>query len=318
MDKRFTKESWMNLITGIILGGLLMYLSRNLGELVSAFQLFPLLVIYINEGWKMTLLAYVATLAIGAIFVDPITLAYFGIFMGIATFFVGYMLKNKRQLSNTMIYTAFIKLILMLAFMALAYQITGENPLEQGKALMYESVDKMAETLNKGLDMTPQEVETYLETARAIVDRGIELIPAILFIASYLIAAINIFIVLKVAKGSGKDLGYLTKINKLAPSRELKIASVVVGIISLFAIIINHEYSEVFARNLLYVIFFFYFLDGILLLDFMYERNGNKIARILMPILVLLVARISLLYVVTGFIDMLINFRERMLTSGKK
>lgn len=318
MDKKLTKESWINLITAVILGGFLMYLSKSFGELITAFQVFPLLVMYINDGWKMTLLAWVGTVALGLLFVDPITLAYLDLFMLLGTLFAGYRIVNKKKLGNTILYTAFIKLLLFGGLMAVAFYMEGKNPIEIARGLMYESVDKMADTLNKGLEMTPKEVETYLETARELVDKGIELIPAIMFIASYLSSAINIFLALKVAKASGKDLGYVTKVNEYGATKDLKIASVVVGVICLIAFVLNLEYSEMFVWNLLYVMFFFYLINGFLLIDRMYEKSGRKIMRVLVPVLLLLFLRSLFVYVVVGFIDMLFNIRERMLTGGKK
>ncbi len=55
MEKNISKESLINMVMATILGIVLIYLSKSFGFLVYSFQVFPFMVLYVNDGWKKSL-----------------------------------------------------------------------------------------------------------------------------------------------------------------------------------------------------------------------------------------------------------------------
>lgn len=318
MNIKIKKETLINVLSSIVLGGFLMYLSKSFGELITLFIVFPFLVIYINEGWKLALLSIVSSVLIGAIFVDLITLVYMFLYIVGVTFLAGSFLKKKKDLGTTILYSSFIKLFLLVAMLGIGFFYTKINPIETMKELMYSSIEDVGKTLGSSLDITKLDVDNFMKSARDTVDMGIEILPAILFMLSYISVAINILLGLKISKKSGHNLGYNKKINEYSPGRDLKFVSGIFALVALLMYILNFEFSRIVISNLIAVLSFFFFLDGFLLSDYIYSKGGRKIMRILMPILILLVLKSFLIYVIIGFFDVLFNFRGRMLTNGKK
>lgn len=318
MNKKLTKETTINVISSIALGSFLMYLSRSFGELITVFLVFPFLVIFLNEGWKLAVVSIFSTVAISSLFLDIVSLVYMASFILGVTFFAGIYLSKKKQLGMTILYASFIKLALLFLLMAAGYYYTKTNPIEVMRDLMYKSVEEVGKTLEAGLEITKADIDKFVQTARDTVDTGIEILPAILFMISYLGVAINILLGLKIAKKSGNDLGYKTKLNEYSPDRNLRFASLIIALVCFVLYIMKLDVSRMISLNLVAILSFFYFIFGFLLSDYIYEKSGRKIIRIIMPILIIVVLRSFMIYVFIGVLDVLFNFRERMLINGKK
>lgn len=318
MINKITKETLINLVSSIVLGIFLMYISKSFGELVTVFLVFPFLVIFLNEGWKLSLVAIVSTIAISSLFIDIVSLTYMASFILGITFFSGLYLQKKKGLGITILHASFIKFALLIMLMIVGFYYTKTNPIELMKNLMYESIDQVGKTMEASLEITKSDVESFVQNARDTINTGIEILPAILFMISYLGVAINILLGLKIAEKSGNDLGYKTKLNHFGTGRDLRYASVIIGLICLGAYLINADISRLIILNLLATLSFFYFIFGFLLSDYIYEKSGKRIVRILMPILILVILRSFMIYVFIGFLDVIFNFRERVLINGRK
>lgn len=318
MINKITKETLINLVSSIVLGIFLMYISKSFGELVTVFLVFPFLVIFLNEGWKLSLVAILSTIAVSSLFIDIVSLTYMASFILGITFFSGIYLQKKKGLGITILYASFIKFALLIMLMIVGFYYTKTNPIELMKNLMYESIDQVGKTMEASLEITKSDVESFVQNARDTINTGIEILPAILFMISYLGVAINILLGLKIAEKSGNDLGYKTKLNHFGTGRDLRYASVIIGLICLGAYLINADISRLIILNLLATLSFFYFIFGFLLSDYIYEKSGKRIVRILMPILILVILRSFMIYVFIGFLDVIFNFRERVLINGRK
>ncbi|MDO5026545.1 MAG: DUF2232 domain-containing protein [Tissierellia bacterium] len=318
MIKNLTKETIINLLSSTALGGFLMYLAASLGEFTTAFLAFPFLVIFLSEGWKLSLLSVILSLVIGSFFLDLASLVYLGTLALSLTFFAGTFLKKQKSLRMTILYSSFIKLALLIAFLLAGYYVTKVNPIELLRDSMYASIDELSRTVSQNLDVSAQEIEKLFQTARNTVDYGIEILPAILFMMSYLFVAVNILLGLKIAQKSGQDLGYHKKLNEYNPRDELKLASAIVAVVSMMVYILDLEYSSLIFSNLIAIISFFYFLDGVFLSDYIYFKSGRSFMRVFMPILIIFVFRSLLIYVIIGLFDIVFNIRERVMTSARK
>lgn len=318
MKNNFKKETIINVLSSIALGGFLMYLAAGSGELASIFLVFPFLVIFLNEGWKLSLLSMLVTIGIGSFFLDPLSLAYLGLCVVSLTIFSGLALKKKKSLRTTILYAAFIKLALLIAFIVVGYYITKVNPIELMRQTMYASIEEVSKTLTDSLDVSPAEIEKMLQMARDTVDNGIEILPAIFFIISYFEVAVNILLGLKIAQKSGENLGYNKKLNEYNPRYELRLASSIVAVACVVIYMLGLEFSSLVISNLIAIVSFFYFLDGFLLSDYIYAKSGRKFVRVFIPILIILVFRSFILYVIIGIFDVIFNMRERMMANAKK
>lgn len=318
MDKNINKESWINVLMATLLGIFLIYVYRSLSSLVYAFQVFPFLVLYINEDWKKTTLSLVITFVAGIFLVDYISLAFMALYVTLITFYAGNAIKNRIKLSEIILNSAFISLALTLIAFGVSYYITRINPFEEVGKILSQSIDEMINTMKNGIDFTKADIEVFERVFREAANKAVTIIPAIIFVGRYLMVAVNILIGLSILNKTRDDINYATKLNGYMPGNNLKMATLFTLAIALVMYLINYEYLNLFISNMAMAIGFFYFLDGFFVADFMYEKQGRKIARILIPIVLILIFQGYLVYVFIGLLDVIFNFRRRILTNGAK
>ena len=105
----------------------------------------------------------------------------------------------------------------------------------------------------------------------------------------------------------------MAKINLLGASSELKTASIVTISAVFLMYLLGYEHIDTLLSNVMMALSFFYLTNGILLADFLMEKNKKTLMRIFMPILFLVFLQAYIAYLLIGFLDMIFNFRRRII-----
>jgi len=318
MEKNMNKESWINMVMATILGIILIYLSRSFGFLVYSFQVFPFIVLYVNDGWKKTALSLAITFIVAYFILDTLSLIYIALSVILVTIYAGQAIINKKNITEIILNATLINVALTLLSFLAAYYITKVNPIEETQKIIELTIKSMVENLDKGLTFSAEEIENYEIVLRQSANAAMEISPAILFIVRYIMTAINIFLGIHILKKIRDDVHYVTKLNLYVPGRGLKFATVSLLVLGLVLYLIGYEYRDLFIQNSIAILGFFYFLNGFFVSDFVYERGKRKVLRIILPIIILVFLRGYLVYVIIGLLDLVLNFRRRILTNGSK
>ena len=311
-----SKETWMNILAGTALNVFILYLSNTLGELVSLFQLFPLVLLYLSEGYGAMFLALGLTGLAGYFLVNTVSLVYMMVFMIMGAVLLGYLISKKKTFNSLVNAVGLVKLACVIGMLLVIYYVGKEDPFALIKNQMYAMVDGMQKTLVEDInfsDLSKENVDLVVKGFKATVDSMIELMPALIFIGSYIVSFVNVWLTLVIFKKTAKKIPYITKLNLIGDLAELKRASIAIGIGALLVYVFSLANAGSIIRNMLLVLAFFYLVDGIMVLDFIYERAKKNWSRFLIPFILLVLLRGHIIYVVIGFVDMLLNFRRRII-----
>ncbi|NLW52050.1 MAG: DUF2232 domain-containing protein [Tissierellia bacterium] len=313
MKKINVKESWLNTLTMGLLGAVLMYLYSRVGEFATILQILPFMVLYVNDGLKSTLVAMLITYVIGFFLVDIVSLVYLIVFLSTSSLFIGYSIKNKKKLSYILLNATYIKIACFLALALFSYYVLEVNFIEVMKEAYQKSIESVEASLAMNIDLSKAQIDGYMKTLRASVDVAVENIPAIVFIFSFIGVFINTILGLKMLKKSRGDIKYVTKLNLLGASPELKIASVSTTAIVFIIYLLGFEHIDTLISNVMMVLGFFYLVNGVLVADFIIEKNKRNWMRFIMPVLFIVLLQAYFAYVIIGFLDMIFNFRRRII-----
>lgn len=318
MIKNIKKESFLNLISASALGLFLLYMYQGLGELVVAFLVFPYIVLYMSEGAKITIVSLLLTFAFGLLFLNPIILAYLALFVSITTFVMVYMIKQKMPAGRIMLYGTFIKLAFIFLVLGMAYIMEDTNPIDSLRESLTFYMEQMLKTLENNLQTSATDIQTMRLAFRQLIDQIISVLPGMLFIFSFFQVAVNFFISLKLINRTSGPIAYISKLNLYGSGPGLRMASMVSIVTVILLYLFNYVYLNSFVNNILLILGFFYFFNGLFLMDFSYEISGRKWMRFIVPFMLIVLLQSYVIYIVVGFIDMIFDFRRRLINSARK
>lgn len=318
MDKNNTKETWINVFTATIFSCLLIYLYRSVGELIAFVQLFPIIVLYVNDGKKAAMMALIATTIAAVLMLDIISAIYIMIFIIIGSLYIGYSINKNMPVGPMIFRIAILKLITIIGLIAYSHFALGVNFLDEVRGAFLDNLDMVTTEMSKNIEITSSQIEAYRSTFRMAVEGSIEVMPALLFIASFTVVFVNVIIALKVLKRTRTDIKYVTKLNLYGIGPEIRYAALVMIIGVTVMYLFNLPNVKVAYTNVAVILGYFFFFNGLFLGDFIYFRRGNGLMRVVIPFLMLVVFQAYFAYVVLGAIDMFANFRRRILINEFK
>ena len=318
MRRKISKELILNIISAALLTGLLLYLYKSLGELATAFLLIPFVLLYLSEGGYPALVAMGLSFGIATIFMDPASLIYLAVYTLLGSLFLCHSLQADKGLRRTVLQLAFIKLGCLLAFLGIAFYFSGQNPIES----MREYIDSIIKIIIKdfptGIDISEDMVIEFEKGLRQAMDRFILLLPALAFIISYITSFINSYIIVKYFRDDPRVRPAYVKINRYHADNNLKYATAVLLGLSLVLKLAHYEHADIFISNAMAVLGFFYFANGFLLTDYIFEISGNKFLRFTLPIFMVFFWGNIMFYQIIGGFDLFFNIRRKVSLYGKK
>lgn len=318
MKRKISKELILNILSAALLASLLIYLYQSLGEFATAFMLIPFVLLFLSEGRYPALVAMAVSFVISGFFTELATLIYLAIYITIGSLFLGHYLQVDRGLRKTVLQLAFIKLGCLLGFLAIVSYFSKINPIDSMREFLDGLVKLIIDDIPSSIDISEDMVIQFEKTLRLAMDRFILLLPAISFIISYVSSFINSFIIVKYFRNDQRIKPAHVKINRYHSDDNLKYATGVLLGISIILNIFQYDYAEVFISNSMAILGFFYFANGFLLTDYIFEISGNKFLRFTLPIFMVFFWGNIMFYQIVGAFDLFFNIRRRVSLYGKK
>ncbi len=311
MKNNVKENPWINAIMASLLAIGIFYISRSMSFMVALVEMVPFIILYVNDGWKFSLLSFALSFLASLIFSNPVDISLRMASIVILTIFIGEGIKRKKELKKIVLYSSFIKFAIFLGLSLVYYLVSKDNPVDLLRGNMNAMIDDSIKTLSMDVNFQMEEMDSMVALLREAVDLVISVLPAFTFITAYIIMAINTILSIYVLKKVREDLNYSLKFNSYRPTESYKMGLLTIGLALAFLYLMNFNQIELLTKNVLAVLSFFLALDGLALMDFYYEKKLPKFFRVLFPIIFIVGLKMYVFYVVIGIMDLLLDFRKR-------
>lgn len=279
-------------------------------------MIFPFIYIFfpsmfVVEAVKKGIIQVMATLIlvvalIGMVFGPLNAIIVFTIFGPLILIF-HYMITTNKSISQTFMATSVIFFISIIVLM-LAFGIDS-NVLNSQETI--NSITSFYGKIASDAGMSETDIMAFRQTAEYFYKKFLQIMPSVMIITSVVMSYFTYTIVGRTLLASGKFIKQPSSLEFLKIPREIIILSIVTFAITYFLSDTLGEWAQVFNINLLNIIYFLLFANGIGLLKFLMTRHGIK--RFLQFVFIglcLAISSLQLLVILLGGLDELFNFRK--------
>ncbi len=303
-----------DILTGILLCILIisiMYIMPLIGAFAWVFLPLPVLFYRLKTGRKWGAAIMIASMAILIILTSNFAAntLYFGSLL-MTGFFLGEFIEKHLKIEKIFIYTGFAVLsvfVLILFFYSLTFT-QGVDQLISNYAARYQTLS--TQLFSQSAQLYP-ELKPELKIDQQMIEAASSLIvstfPAI-FISSYLTMIwLNILLIKKLLKKRGIIINSIENLNQWKAPDYL-----VFGIIGLSVLIFFQlGVLTIIALNSLIVLIFIYFLQGIAIVSFFFQKKSAPFAlKFFFYTLIAIQPLFMLLVIGFGLFDTWFNFRK--------
>ncbi|WP_446898147.1 YybS family protein [Clostridium sp. LBM24168] len=309
------------LITAFIVVLMLICIYIPVFSIFTNFVLpIPIAVLYIKQNYKVTLISIIVSAILISILYNPITAISSISLVGLSGITFGYCIKNKKNFTTTILLTSLAIFIGMVIFLAVYIAIMSNggiysfisdsitkiiiNPLKESIKINKEiyikmklSIDQLSYMENLISSITPEYI--------------MRIIPAFILINSVFTAYLNYLIGNSILKKLNFDIVHIKPFNNIYMSTRIGTAAVLMLVVGLILNRNNMELAHYFINSSGIVLQFIFIVDGLALSAYYLKRKTN-ISNTLIAIILIVTIFIGLyfIYIVLGFIDMIIDFRK--------
>ncbi len=311
MKNNVKENPWINAIMASLLAIGIFYISSSMNFVVALVELVPFIILYVNDGWKFSLLSLALTFGASLLFMNPVDLSLRMSSIIILSIFIGEGIKRKKELKKIVLYSSFIKFTIFLAISLIYYFVADDNPVDLLRTYMNSLINDSIKTLSLDVNFQMEEMDAMIAGLRESIDMVIRVLPAFSYITAYLITAINTVLSIFVLKKVRDDVDYSLKFNKYRPTESYKMGSLTILASLVFLYLMKFKQIELLTWNVITVLAFFLAMDGLALMDYYYEKRIPKFFRLVFPVIFILGLKMYVFYVVIGLMDLVLDFRKR-------
>lgn|GEM_PF-1526509 len=279
-------------------------------------MIFPFIYIFfpsmfVVEAVKKGIVKVMATLLlvvllIGAIFGPLQAIVVFTIFGPLILIF-HYMITTNKSISQTLMATSIIFFISIIVLM-LAFGIDS-SALNSQETI--NNITSFYGNIARDAGMSESDVISFTQTAEYFYKRFLQIMPSVLIIISIVVSYFTYTASGRALLASGKFIKQPSSLEFLRIPREVVFLSIATFAITYFLRDYIGQWIGIFNINLLNIIYFLLFANGIGFLKFLMTRYGVK--RFLQFIFIglcLAISSLQLLVIIIGGIDEIMNFRK--------
>ena len=89
MKNNVKENPWINAIMASLLAIGIFYISRSMSFMVALVEMVPFIILYVNDGWKFSLLSFALSFLASLIFSNPVDISLRMASIVILTIFIG-------------------------------------------------------------------------------------------------------------------------------------------------------------------------------------------------------------------------------------
>jgi len=272
----------------------------------------PFIIVAIRHDLKHTMLAVTAASLIIGSFSSPLIGIYIALISAINASVMGTMIKQDRQVNHILIAGSAASLVATLLTFAISTYVMGINTLVQMEEVFTGVVEYQKSFLGDGGGRA--EIIRNLEIMKNTI---LTLIPSSLIFGSIASACINYIVVGIILKRMGFKFKQLGKFSGFSLPRNIMMGLLVIITLSYGASRLNIVNGETLFLNVFYLFQVAFLLQGLAVIVFFMEKFGlPKIFRAMVCILFMFLPTFSIMAVIMGIADSIINIRRFDLTKN--
>ena len=275
----------------------------------------PIAILYIRQNYKVTLISVAASGIFIAMLYNPISALSSILLIGLTGMTLGYCIKNKKGFGNTIIFLA-ISFVVGITFYLFVYTIFIN------KEGIYGFINEMLKGLKQSMElskdmykrsgMSSSEAAAIEEVFRVFTPEYImKFIPAMVIISVFILSYLNYMVTLFVLKRLRYEVNEIKPVSQWYMNIRL---GTLIGLILVIGMLLDRRNMIIggyLANSAGTILQFILLLDGITLITY-YLIDKYKISKKIVALIIIFTAmsRLSLFYVIIGFIDMIFDFRK--------
>ncbi|OAA93143.1 YybS family protein [Clostridium coskatii] len=287
-----------------------------IASLVANFIVpIPITILYIRHNYKVTLISVIASGIFIAMFYNPIYAISSMIMVGFTGVVLGYCVKNKKNFGTTIIFLSIAMALGTTIYTTIYITLMSNDGI-------YGFVSKIVKNFNQSMEISKsiyQQAGVSSSQLAPIEDLIkmftpeyiMRLIPGVIIASSVILAYLNYTITRAVLKKLKYEVNEAKPFNQWYMNTRI---GTLVGVILVLGILFNRNnmaIGQYLINSSGLILELVFLLDGVSLVTY-YLMNRYKVSKkiIVLIIVFTVMTKLSLVYGLAGFIDMVFDFRK--------
>jgi uncharacterized protein YybS (DUF2232 family) len=268
----------------------------------------PITLIYIRHNFKYSIMSLVATGLITAMTVDPMTALSITATVGFLGVALGYCVKNKKSVSNTMLIMS-VSMFVSMIFVYLFYTlIIGQDMIK----LLLDQISQLAKIVQKTyIDAgIPKDKVDMIMKAFFNIELYKMVIPATLILTPIAMSFFSYIISGKIFKRFGYNLEKMAPFSMWYMPAQIAIGVTLIYLISFVLYKVGPESGIKYLLNAKLIFDFVFSINGLsAIVYFLRKREVSKFLSIVIVLLLITSPGFQMILIYAGILDYAFNFR---------
>ncbi|MBZ4662545.1 MAG: hypothetical protein JG776_227 [Caloramator sp.] len=269
----------------------------------------PIALTFLRHNFKYSLLSVIATGAIVAFTVDPITAVSFAIIYGALGLVMGYCIKNKKSVITTFTFMSIVVFISTAVLIKLSNLILGQDILKSMIQMLDESV-KITKEIYGGLGVPQEQIDSLLKKLIPSSDIIIMVFPVTMLLYSLMSALVSYLFAYKIFNRFGYKVEKIKPLSQWYIPVKLATAILVIVLISFVLVVTNFPNALSYYYNAQILFSFVFTINGIAAVDFYFIKREMKGFLRFLIIFFVMTSPLSNIIFIIGIMDYIFNYRR--------
>ncbi|SHE50728.1 YybS family protein [Caloramator proteoclasticus] len=269
----------------------------------------PIALTFLRHNFKYSLLSVIATGAIVAFTVDPITAVSFAIIYGALGLVMGYCIKKQKSVITTFTFMSIVVFISTAVLIKLSNLILGQDILKSMIQMLDESV-KITKEIYGGLGVPQEQIDLLLKKLIPSPDIIIMVFPVTMLLYSLMSALVSYLFAYKIFNRFGYKVEKIKPLSQWYIPVKLATAILVIVLVSFILVVTKFPNALSYYYNAQILFSFVFTINGIAAVDFYFIKREMKGFLRFLIIFFIMTSPLSNIIFIIGIMDYIFNYRK--------
>ncbi|WP_035166118.1 YybS family protein [Caloramator sp. ALD01] len=269
----------------------------------------PIALTFLRHNFKYSLLSVIATGAIVAFTVDPITAVSFAIIYGALGLVMGYCIKKQKSVITTFTFMSIVVFISTAVLIKLSNLILGQDILKSMIQMLDESV-KITKEIYGGLGVPQEQIDSLLKKLIPSPDIIIMVFPVTMLLYSLMSALVSYLFAYKIFNRFGYKVEKIKPLSQWYIPVKLATAILVIVLVSFILVVTKFPNALSYYYNAQILFSFVFTINGIAAVDFYFIKREMKGFLRFLIIFFIMTSPLSNIIFIIGIMDYIFNYRK--------
>lgn len=269
----------------------------------------PIALTFLRHNFKYSLLSVIATGAIVAFTVAPITAVSFAIIYGALGLVMGYCIKKQKSVITTFTFMSIVVFISTAVLIKLSNLILGQDILKSMIQMLDESV-KITKEIYGGLGVPQEQIDSLLKKLIPSPDIIIMVFPVTTLLYSLMSALVSYLFAYKIFNRFGYKVEKIKPLSQWYIPVKLATAILVIVLVSFILVVTKFPNALSYYYNAQFLFSFVFTINGIAAVDFYFIKREMKGFLRFLIIFFIMTSPLSNIIFIIGIMDYIFNYRK--------